>query len=216
MLAVAAASNAAGIAFLKTNGEKEGVITTASGLQYSIMTNGEGTKSPLVGTPCECHYAGRLIDGTEFDSSIKRGRPSTFAPNQVIKGWTELSGKTHEEVFDVACSDGNKPDPQTNRCPDNGADVNLKNCEISKNVGANELKTVWKDPKFDSSIKSFYYVRVLENPTCRWSTWDALKSGNDPRPDIPSVIQERAWSSPIWYVPNISGIRAANILPDDV
>lgn len=135
---------------------------------------------------------------------------------QVIKGWTELSGKTHEEVFDVACSDGNKPDPKTNRCPDNGADVNLKNCEISKNVGANELKTVWKDPKFDSSIKSFYYVRVLENPTCRWSTWDALKSGNDPRPDIPSVIQERAWSSPIWYVPNISGIRAANILPDDV
>ena len=89
MLAVAAASNAAGIAFLKTNGEKEGVITTASGLQYSIMTNGEGTNSPLVGTPCECHYAGSLIDGTEFDSSIKRGRPSTFAPNQVIKGWTE-------------------------------------------------------------------------------------------------------------------------------
>jgi hypothetical protein len=94
--------------------------------------------------------------------------------------------------------------------------VNLKNCEISDNVGANELKTVWKDPEFDASIKSFYYVRVLENPTCRWSTWDALKSGNEPRPDIPSVIQERAWSSPIWYVPNTRGIIAANILPDDV
>ena len=135
---------------------------------------------------------------------------------QIIKGWTEPSGKPHEKVFDVACSDGNKPDPESNRCVDNGADVNLGNCEISDNVGANELKTVWKDPEFDESIKSFYYVRVLENPTCRWSTWDALKSGNKPRPDIPSVIQERAWSSPIWYVPNSRGIVAANILPDDV
>jgi len=135
---------------------------------------------------------------------------------QIIKGWTEPSGKPHEKVFDVACSDGNKPDPESNRCVDNGADVNLGNCEISDNVGANELKTVWKDPEFDVSVKSFYYVRVLENPTCRWSTWDALKSGNKPRPDIPSVIQERAWSSPIWYVPNSRGIVAANILPDDV
>ena len=135
---------------------------------------------------------------------------------QIIKGWTEPSGKPHEKVFDVACSDGNEPDPITNRCVDNGADVNLENCDISDNVGANELKTVWKDPEFDASIKSFYYVRVLENPTCRWSTWDALKSDNEPRPDIPSVIQERAWSSPIWYIPNSRGIVAANILPDDV
>ena len=89
MLTVAAASNAAGNAFLATNGAKEGVVTTASGLQYTVMNDGSGTKSPLVGTPCECHYAGRLVDGTEFDSSIKRGQPSTFAPNQVIKGWTE-------------------------------------------------------------------------------------------------------------------------------
>ena len=135
---------------------------------------------------------------------------------QIIKGWTEPSGKPHEKVFDVACSDGNEPDPITNRCVDNGADVNLENCDISDNVGANELKTVWKDPEFDASIKSFYYVRVLENPTCRWSTWDALKSDNEPRPDIPSVIQERAWSSPIWYIPNSRGIVAANILPDDL
>lgn len=135
---------------------------------------------------------------------------------QIIKGWTEPSGKPHEKVFDVACSDGNEPDPITNRCVDNGADVNLENCDISDNVGTNELKTVWKDPEFDASIKSFYYVRVLENPTCRWSTWDALKSDNEPRPDIPSVIQERAWSSPIWYIPNSRGIVAANILPDDL
>jgi|TARA_B110000091_G_C13735255_1_gene440827 FKBP-type peptidyl-prolyl cis-trans isomerase FklB len=89
LLSVAAATNAAGKAFLATNKKAEGVVTLKSGLQYKVMNDGTGTKSPLVSTPCECHYAGSLIDGTEFDSSIKRGRPSTFAPNQVIKGWTE-------------------------------------------------------------------------------------------------------------------------------
>ncbi len=135
---------------------------------------------------------------------------------QVIKGWTDISGRTYEKVFDVACSWGIAPDPKTNRCANNGAKVNLENCEISKNVGSNELKTIWKDPEFDPTIKAFYYVRVLENPTCRWSTWDAIKSGNKPRSDIPLTIQERAWSSPIWYVPNFRGVTAANILPDDV
>ena len=67
-----------------------------SGLQYKVVKLGTGTKSPKVGTPCDCHYAGRLIDGTEFDSSYKRGKPSTFAPNQVIKGWTEIMQKMHE------------------------------------------------------------------------------------------------------------------------
>ena len=135
---------------------------------------------------------------------------------QIIKGWTEISGRTYEKVFDVACSWGIAPDPTTNRCSDNGAKVNLDNCEISKNVGSNELKTIWKDPEFDPSIKAFYYVRVLENPTCRWSTWDALKSGNKPRADVTPTIQERAWSSPIWYVPNNRGFAAVNILPDDL
>ena len=135
---------------------------------------------------------------------------------QVIKGWTEISGRTHEKVFDVACSWGIAPDPETNRCANNGAKVNLENCEVSKNIGSNELKTVWKDPEFDPTIKAFYYVRVLENPTCRWSTWDAIRSGNKPRSDIPLTIQERAWSSPIWYVPNFRGVTAPNILPDDV
>merc|ERR1719345_277422 len=90
IIGAATATNDAGKAFLKANGAKEGVVETSSGLQYKIIKDGKaGSKSPLVATPCECHYAGTLIDGTEFDSSYKRGRPSTFAPNQVIKGWTE-------------------------------------------------------------------------------------------------------------------------------
>jgi len=79
----------ASIKFLEENKGKDGVITLASGLQYKVLREGNGMDHPKVGTPCECHYAGRLLDGTEFDSSYKRGQPTTFAPNQVIKGWTE-------------------------------------------------------------------------------------------------------------------------------
>eukprot|EP00929_Paragymnodinium_shiwhaense_P115736 TRINITY_DN847_c1_g1_i1.p1 TRINITY_DN847_c1_g1~~TRINITY_DN847_c1_g1_i1.p1 ORF type:complete len:332 (-),score=107.76 TRINITY_DN847_c1_g1_i1:85-1080(-) len=75
--------------FLAANKSKDGVITLESGLQYKVLRSGDGLDHPKVGTPCECHYAGTLIDGTEFDSSYKRGTPTTFAPNQVIKGWTE-------------------------------------------------------------------------------------------------------------------------------
>ena len=119
---------------------------------------------------------------------------------QIIKGWVErISGKPHEEIIDVMCSDGLMPDSETNRCPDNGALVDISDCSISSDVGADELKTIWTDNSFDPTVKAFYYVRVLENPTCRWSTWDAIKTGNEPREDLKKTIQERAWSSPIWY-----------------
>ena len=85
------ASNAEGKAFLEENSKKEGVVTLASGLQYKVIKKStkEGALTPKVNSPCTCHYAGKLISGQEFDSSIRRGRPSTFAPNQVIRGWTE-------------------------------------------------------------------------------------------------------------------------------
>lgn len=79
----------AGIAFLEENKKKDGVITLPSGLQYKVLEEGGGLEHPKVDTECACHYAGRLLDGTQFDSSYDRGEPSTFAPNQVIKGWTE-------------------------------------------------------------------------------------------------------------------------------
>jgi FKBP-type peptidyl-prolyl cis-trans isomerase len=78
-------TNAAGKKFLEENKAKEGVVVLPSGLQYKVVKKGAGTVSPLVGTSCSCHYRGTLIDGTEFDSSYKRGQPSSFAPNQVIK-----------------------------------------------------------------------------------------------------------------------------------
>jgi hypothetical protein len=119
---------------------------------------------------------------------------------QIIKGYLE-NGQHQERIYDVACSDGLAPDPASGRCPDNGARVNLADCSITAGVGATELKALWRDPDFDSAREAFYYVRVLENPTCRWSTWDAIRAGVAPRSDLHSTIQERAWSSPIWYRP---------------
>jgi len=85
-----AATTPEGRAFLESNKLKEGVVETSSGLQYRVLKEGpEGTPSPAVNTPCSCHYRGTTIDGKEFDSSYSRGQPTTFAPNQVIKGWTE-------------------------------------------------------------------------------------------------------------------------------
>ena len=117
---------------------------------------------------------------------------------QVIKGWLE-DGQPQEQVFDVACADGLTVDPTTHRCPDNGAKVNLSDCAFSADRGAGEFKTLWQDPGFSEKLKAFYYARVLENPTCRWSTWDAIRAGESPRSDLPATIQERAWSSPIWF-----------------
>ena len=85
---VAAGTSAEGLAFLAKKDQEDGVVKLESGLRYKEITPGTG-KTPQIGTPCKCHYSGTLIDGTEFDSSYKRGQPLTFAPNQVIKGWTE-------------------------------------------------------------------------------------------------------------------------------
>eukprot|EP00529_Nitzschia_sp_RCC80_P035902 CAMPEP_0113482048 /NCGR_PEP_ID=MMETSP0014_2-20120614/22720_1 /TAXON_ID=2857 /ORGANISM="Nitzschia sp." /LENGTH=158 /DNA_ID=CAMNT_0000375557 /DNA_START=23 /DNA_END=499 /DNA_ORIENTATION=- /assembly_acc=CAM_ASM_000159 len=89
---VSAGTNAEGLKFLAAKEQEEGVVKTESGLLYKVLREGseEGKgKKAQINTPCKCHYAGTLVDGTEFDSSYKRGAPLTFAPNQVIKGWTE-------------------------------------------------------------------------------------------------------------------------------
>ena len=119
---------------------------------------------------------------------------------QIVKGWV-ADDRSHEQVYDVACSDGLAVDPETHRCPDNGATVDISDCSITEGVGASELSTLWQDPDFDPDQRAFYYVRVLENPTCRWSTWDAIRAGTAPRGSVPATIQERAFSSPIWYDP---------------
>ena len=119
---------------------------------------------------------------------------------QVIKVWLE-GGTQHEHVFDVAWSGGRKVDPKTGKLPAIGNTVDLKTGHYQNNIGAAELTTIWKDPTFRPEQAAVYYVRVLEIPTPRWSTLQALQYGFPLPTDVPATIQERAWSSPIWYTP---------------
>ena len=164
-----------------------------------------------VADPIQASYANGVPMGGMLDAPRKQApRFLVWAardPNegwlqraQIIKGWVE-DGKAQEAVYDVACSDGLSPDPDTHRCPDNGARVNLADCSISSDKGAVMLKKTWTDPEFKPDEQAYYYVRVLENPSCRWSTWDAIRLGIEPNPDLQAIHQERAWSSPIWYQP---------------
>ncbi|WP_428410396.1 DUF3604 domain-containing protein [Hyphococcus sp.] len=120
---------------------------------------------------------------------------------QIVKGWRDETGKSFEKVFDVACADGGAVGPATQRCPDNGATVDLQTCAFSQDKGDAEIKGVWTDPEFDPAQSAFYYARVLENPTCRWSTWDAIRTNVEPNPKLSKTIQERAYTSPIWFTP---------------
>ena len=157
-------------------------------------------------------YAKGKSMGSDLDGIAKQTplffvwavRDSYSAPLQriqIIKGFVDVSGNPQEEVFDVTCSDGGTPDPISHRCPDNNAKVDISNCAFSQDIGATELKSFWSDPTFKVDQRAFYYVRALENPTCRWSTWDAIRNNLDPRSDMPKTIQERVWSSPIHYIP---------------
>jgi hypothetical protein len=154
-----------------------------------------------IGVPMGADLTGLGSPPPEFFVwAVRDARSAPLQRLQIVKGWV-ADGTTHERVFDVACADGLAVDSASHRCPDNGARVNLSDCSISTGVGAAELETLWRDPEFDPHQRAFYYVRALENPTCRWSTWDAIRSGVPPRESLAPTIQERAWSSPIWYVP---------------
>jgi hypothetical protein len=123
---------------------------------------------------------------------------------QIVKGWIE-NGKGMSRVFDVVCADGIVPDSTTGQCRDNGATVDLATCAPSADKGAPELSATWSDPGFDAKARAVYYVRVLEDPVCRWSTWDAHRLKIDPPKGVPATVKERAWTSPIWYTPAGSG-----------
>lgn len=123
---------------------------------------------------------------------------------QVVKGLVS-GGKAYEKVFDVACAGGASPDRDSHRCPEVSAPVNLEDCSYPQDAGSVQLAAHWRDPEFKPGEAAFYYARVIQNPTCRWTTWDALRLGQPLLEDVPAVIQERAWSSPIWVAETSPG-----------
>jgi hypothetical protein len=127
---------------------------------------------------------------------------------QVVKGWTQ-NGQSFEKVFDVAWSGDRKPDKWSGRVPAIQSTVDLEKATYTNDRGSAELKTVWTDPEFDASLHAFYYARVLEIPTPRWTLIQAVKSGLPPPDVVPLTGQERAWSSPIWYTPSADARKSA-------
>jgi hypothetical protein len=129
---------------------------------------------------------------------------------QIIKGWTK-SGQSFEKVFDVAWAGDREPDKWTGAVPPIGSTVDMDKGTYTNSIGAVELKTVWTDPEFDPSLHAFYYARVLEIPTPRWTTIQAAKLGIAPPDVVPATQQERAWTSPIWYTPTAEARQSAKI-----
>ena len=119
---------------------------------------------------------------------------------QIIKAWTD-GATVREQVIDIACSDGRVPN-DAGRCPTLQAPVDLAGCEPDAGKGADELKTVWTDADYDAAEPAFYYLRAIEIPSCRWSTYDALRLDMPPPALVPPTVRERAWSSPIWISPD--------------
>ncbi len=161
-------------------------------------------------------YAGGVPMGGDLPAKPTKVKAPTFAvwamkdPEsgnldrvQIIKGWYK-NGYPWEKIYDVAWSDNRVADKQTGKLPPVGTTVDIANASYTNSIGDNELSATWTDPDFDASLHAVYYVRVLEIPTPRWSTYDAKPLGIKPRPEIPATLQERAWSSPIWYTPDPS------------
>jgi hypothetical protein len=120
---------------------------------------------------------------------------------QVVKGWVDKDGKTQERIYDVAVSGGRKIDADGRCKTPVGSTVDVENATWTNTIGAPELITVWKDPQFDAKQRAFYYARVIEIPTPRWTAYDAKRFDVKPLPGTALVLQERAYTAPIWYTP---------------
>lgn len=120
---------------------------------------------------------------------------------QIVKAWLDGKGDAEEQIFDVALSDGRIVDAKTGLAPPVTSTVDIEQASYSNSVGEVSFGVFWEDPDFDPQQHAFYYVRVIEIPTPRWTAYDAKYFNLDPAEEIPMVTQERVYSSPIWYSP---------------
>jgi hypothetical protein len=162
--------------------------------------------------PAEVGYTKGVTMGGELTKAPK-GKAPTFLVGalkdpysgnldriQIVKGWLDKKGKTHEKVYDVVWS-GNRKPGSDGKLPPVGNTVDVKNATWANTIGAPELITVWKDPDFNPDQRAFYYVRVIEIPTPRWSAYDAVRYNTEMSDDVLMTTTERAYTSPIWYTP---------------
>ncbi len=160
----------------------------ANGYAKGVPMGGDLKTAPAGRSPSFLIRAIRDPDGANLDRI------------QVVKGWLDSAGQTHEKIHDVAWSGDRKPGVN-GKLPTVGNTVNVAEASYDNSIGAPALQAYWQDPEFDPKERAFYYVRVLEIPTPRWTTFDAKYFGVALPKDVPASIQERAYTSPIWYTP---------------
>ena len=160
----------------------------ANGYRNGVPMGGD-LKVASGGRPALLVKAWRSPDGANLDRI------------QVVKGWLDRDGKTQERVYDVAWSGSRKRDAG-GKVPAVGNTVDVKQATWSNSIGAAVLEAYWQDPEFKAEERALYYVRVLEIPTPRWTVYDARAFGWELPKDVPAAIQQRAWTSPIWYTPS--------------
>ena len=119
---------------------------------------------------------------------------------QIVKGWRDAKGGLHEEVYEVALSDGRETD-ETGRAKPLVSTVDVEDASYTNTIGAAALNAYWSDPDFDPAQRAFYYARVIEIPTPRWPAYDAKRLGAEIAEGTQMEVQDRAYSSPIWYTP---------------
>jgi hypothetical protein len=134
---------------------------------------------------------------------------------QIVKGWYDKRGYGFQKIYDVIWSDEDKRqiDKTSGKLPTVGNTVDVTKATYTNDIGATQLRAVWTDPDFDPTQHAMYYARVIEIPTPRWSTYDAVKLGVEPPSAVPATIQERAWTSPIWYTPAPDLIKRLDFYP---
>jgi len=173
----------------KTN-DAHNRLPAAIGYTKGVPMGGNLTNAPAGKSPTFLVAALKDVIGANLDRI------------QIIKGWLDKNGETQERVYDVAWGDADKRQPGPDgKLPSVGSTVDVQNATWTNTIGDPELITVWTDPDFDPSLRAFYYARVLEIPTPRWTAYDAKRFGIRPLPDTKMTLQERAYTSPIWYTP---------------
>jgi hypothetical protein len=120
---------------------------------------------------------------------------------QIIKGWLDKDGKAQERIFDVAVSGGRKIGPDGRCKTPVGSTVDVANASYTNTIGAGTLEAYWKDPTFVATQNAFYYVRVIQIPSPRWTAYDQKRYGIKMSPEVPMTVTDRAYTSPIWYTP---------------
>jgi hypothetical protein len=161
----------------------------AQGYRRGVPMGGDLRDAPDGATPSFMIRALRDPDGANLDRV------------QIIKGWLDKAGELHERIYDVAVSDGRKIGADGRSKEKVGNTVDVATATYTNTIGDALLMAYWKDPDFDAEEHAFYYVRVLEIPTPRWTTYDAVFFGIDLPNTVPATLQDRAYTSPIWYTP---------------